>query len=290
MTILLQQLAEYAWIFYVVCAGGALFYAVRALLAHREHRLALFTLEREAAISRAVQAWAMVLVFVLIGASIFFVVRIVLPGLPIPVGDTTPAPTGLALRTPAGTPSPTSTPGIEIPTLSSATREAIPTPIPPVLTDTPVPGPTSLPLGPVSGEVNVQFGDPPFVELVSYGLSAAEVGTSESLQLTLSWRALGSSSPVNYVVFTHLRKDDGSIIAQHDGPPGGGARPLTEWAPGEVVVDVHVMTFNAEDREYTGAATIAVGLYNPEAPADRVRTGTGADYVTLPVAVNVVSR
>ncbi len=290
MTILLQQLAEYAWIFYVVCAGGALFYTVRALIAHREHRLALFTLEREAATSRAVQAWAMVLIFVLIGASIFFVVTIVLPDLPIPVGDTTPAPTGLALRTPAGTPSPTSTPGIEIPTLSSATREAIPTPIPPVLNDTPIPEPTSLPLGPVSGEVYVQFGDPPFVELVSYGLSAAEVATGESLQLTLSWRALGSSSPVNYVVFTHLRKDDGSIIAQHDGPPGGGARPLMEWVPGEVVVDVHVISFNAEYREYTGPATIAVGLYNPEVPGDRVRTGAGVDYVTLPVTVNVVSR
>jgi len=88
-------------------------------------------------------------------------------------------------------------------------------------------------------------------------------------------------------VFTHLQSDDGSILAQHDGPPAGGARPLTEWSPGETIVDVHQMAFVEGARDYTGTATLIVGLYNPETPQERVVTGTGADYVTL-VTVNVV--
>jgi hypothetical protein len=88
-------------------------------------------------------------------------------------------------------------------------------------------------------------------------------------------------------VFTHLRSSDGNIIAQHDGPPAGGARPLTEWSPGEAYVDIHPMAFADGQRGYTGPATIIVGLYNPEAPQERVVTDQGAEYATL-VLVNVV--
>jgi hypothetical protein len=157
------------------------------------------------------------------------------------------------------------------------------------VTDTPEAEATVLAVGAVSGEVRAQFGNPPFVELVSYGLSAGEVTTGQTLELTLNWRALDARSPINYVVFTHLRKDDGNIIAQHDGPPGGGAQPMVDWAPGGVIVDVHPMTFVQEYRDYVGSATIAVGLYNPEVPAERALVSTGGDYVTLPVTVVITS-
>jgi hypothetical protein len=290
MTILLQRLVEYAWIVYVVCGIGGLYYAVRALGAHRARRLAIFTLEREAATSKLVQAWAVVLVFVAAGAAVFFVTTFLLSELPLPAHDLTPEPSGLEPRTPTATPAPTPTQGIEIPTIPAATVAAIPTPIPPEVTDTPEAEATVLPLGAVSGGVGVQFGNPPFVELASYGLSAGEVVNGEMLELTLSWRALDASSPINYVVFTHLRKDDGNIIAQHDGPPGGGVQPMVEWSPGGVIVDVHPMAFGQEYPDFAGPATIAVGLYNPEVPAERALVSTGGDYVTLPVTISITSR
>ena len=110
MTILLRWLIDYAWIFYFGCAIGAIVYTVRALVAHRQRGLSLFTLERETATSRVVRAWAMVLVFVFIGATILVSANFILPDLlkdipletstpeaflpsPIPTVNLTPSPT-----------------------------------------------------------------------------------------------------------------------------------------------------------------------------------------------------
>jgi hypothetical protein len=83
-----------------------------------------------------------------------------------------------------------------------------------------------------------------------------------------------------------LLAQDGHLLAQHDGQPGGGSKPTTGWAPGESIVDLHPMAF--QDLEYVGPATIVVGLY--ASTGERVVTDTGADYVVLPVAINVVGR
>lgn len=65
---------------------------------------------------------------------------------------------------------------------------------------------------------------------------------------------------------------------------------MTTWGPGASVLDVHLMTFSEEHRGYAGSATVAVGLYNPEVPAERVLVSTGGDYVTLPVTLVVTSQ
>lgn len=283
MTILLRWLIDYAWVFYFGCAIGAIIYTVRALVAHRQRGLALFTLERETATSRVVRAWAMVLVFVFIGAAILVSANFVFPDLleDMPLESPTPqAP--LLSPTPTVNLTPSPTPEFAVPTVASTLAVVVPTSPPP--TTAPA---TSVPVGAAVGDVRVRFGNPAFAELASYSLSAVEVTTVQPLQLALNWRALEGRSPINYVVFTHLRSGDGSIIAQHDGPPAGGARPLTEWSPGETIVDVHQMAFADDARDYTGIATLIVGLYNPEAAHERVLTDTGADYVTL-VTVNVV--
>jgi hypothetical protein len=287
MTILLRWLVDYAWVFYFGCAIGAIIYTVRALTAHRQRGLALFTLERETATSRVVQAWATVLIFVFIGAAIFVGANFVLPDLlkdmPLEVSPTpqilTPSPTPTVDLTPSPTPE------FTVPTVASTLAVVLPTPPPPATTEPA----TAVPVGATAGDVRVRFGDPAFAELISYNLTAVEVSTAQPLQLTLNWRALEERSPINYVVFTHLRSSDGDIIAQHDGPPAGGVRPLTEWSPGEIVVDVHQMAFVDGYRDYIGPATLIVGLYNPEAAHERVVTDTGSDYVTL-VTVDVVSQ
>lgn len=294
MTTLLQRLIEYAWILYTGCAIGVVVYVVRALVAHKEQGLAIFTLEREMATARAVQAWGMVVIFIAIGAVIFISATFILPDLPfynpaMPLPTSTPR-AGVELFTPGATPTPTE-PLIQTLTPLTTTG-AISTPPPPEPTEPPqpepteAPTPTATPEAAASGEVSVRFGD--FAALISYSLPATQVTTSEPLLLTLYWRALEGTSPTNYMVFTHLRSEDGDLIAQHDGAPAGGNRPTTRWVAGETIVDSHPMIFNPEFLGYTGPATIAVGLY--DFGPGRVPTETGDDYFILPVTINIVSQ
>jgi hypothetical protein len=283
MTILLQKLVEYAWVFYAGCAIGALLYTIRALTAQRERGLALFTLERETATSRVIQAWVMVLVFVVIGAAIFLSTTFVLPGLPIyNAGNPPPTATLTAgVVTPAITPTPS--PALTLtPTFTpTAATVVVPTLPPPTQT----PPPTTVPEAGISGELDVRFGN--FAQLVGYSLTSAEVTTAQPVMLTLYWRRLEVASPANYVVFSHLLTEDGQrLIAQHDGAPAGGTRPLDTWTSNETIVDVHPMAFL--DAAYTGLARVAVGLYDPA--TGRVPTGTGEDHVVLPITINVVSQ
>jgi hypothetical protein len=63
-----------------------------------------------------------------------------------------------------------------------------------------------------------------------------------------------------YKVFLHLLAADGRLVAQRDGEPGGGSRPTTGWAAGEVVVDNHglLLTDDLPHGEYT----LRLGLYD----------------------------
>jgi hypothetical protein len=288
MTILLQWLVEHAWVFYAACAVGVVIYLLRALAAQRERNIALFTLERETATARIIQSWAMVLVFVIIGAVIFVSTAFVLPALPI-YGGGAPPPTptlaaGLKPATSVATPTPSPTlgPPVLSPT-PTGTGASVPPPPPPEPAEVPTPAPTDTPEATISGEVRVRFSD--FAELVGYGLLGAEFTTAQPLPLTLYWRGLEGTSTTNYVVFTHLLAQDGRLIAQHDGAPAGGTRPTTGWAPGESIVDSHPMVF--ADTAYVGPARIAVGLYDPA--TGRVLTETGDDRVILPVALDIVA-
>jgi hypothetical protein len=289
MTILLQWLVEHAWVFYVACAIGILVYAMRALAAHRERNLALFTLERETATSRVVQAWAMAFVFVVIGIAIFVGANYILPSLSAEnLGQPSPTPTpssGVQPPTP-GTVAPLDpTQDLLVPTVTATVTPTLaPTPPPAPPTEPPTPEPTETPPSVISGGVVVRFGD--FVELASFSIPASEFTTAEPLPLTLYWRKLEGTNPVDYRVFTHLLAEDGHLIGQHDGPPAGGVRPMTEWAAGEVIEDFHSMAF--QDTGYVGPARIAIGLYDPA--AGRVLASTGSDHVILPAAITIVAQ
>jgi hypothetical protein len=102
------------------------------------------------------------------------------------------------------------------------------------------------------------------------------IRAGEPLTLTLVWRAEATAAR-DFAVFTHLVGADGQIIAQHDGPPANGSRPTRGWLPGEVIVDPHVLSWQ---REYRGAATLRVGLYDP-ATGERLLWASGTDALTL---------
>ena len=288
MTVLLQWLVEYAWIFYAVCVIGVAIYVVRALAAQRERRLALFTLERETATARVVRAWAMVFVFVAIGVIIFASTNFVLPSLSI-AGPANNSPTstpssGLEPPIPGVTPTPSPTIGSLVPTSTpTATATLVPTPSPlPELTESPTPSPTDTPVTALSGEVYVRFSD--FAALVGYSLPAAEVSAAQPLPLTIYWQGVEGVSPTNYLIFTHLLSEDGRLIAQHDGAPANDTRPTSGWLAGETITDFHPMAF--QDTAYTGPASIAVGLYDPA--TGRVLTQTGDDHFILPIRITII--
>lgn len=282
MMVLIQWLVDHAWIFYVACAIGVIVYVVRALVARRERNVAMFTLERDTATTRVMRAWAMVVIFVSIGAAIFVTATFILPGLPFyDAAIPTSTPTliaGVETPTPGVTSTPNPTPELVVPTFTPAdTTAPPPTPLPPE----PTPAPTDTPEAAVSGEMYVQFSD--FAALVSYSLPGTEVTTAQPIQITLYWQALEGTSPLDYLVFTHLVSEDGRLIAQHDGVPANGSRPTTGWVAGETITDPHPMAFY--DSAYTGPARIVAGLYEPG--TGRVLTDTGDDHAVLPWAINI---
>jgi len=296
MKILLRWLVEHAWIFYVVCAIGALIHLVRALVAQREHGLALFTLERETATVRAIRAWATTFVFIGVALVVFIAVTYALPRLPAcnpesPFATPTPR-SGVELPTPSVTPTLTDT--VALPTFPPPTAVPVVATLPPNPTAAVTPGPTDTPTvtplaaGAPAGTLEVAFGD--FGVLTGYRLSSTQLVSGQPFVLTLYWQGLGGRSPTDYTVFTHLFSQDGRLIAQHDGPPAGGNAPTGTWQAGQTMEDIHQMTFRPDGQDYAGPATIIVGLYDPGNMSDRVVTSEGQDFVSLPVTILVVQQ
>lgn len=304
MTILLRWLIDNAWVLYGACAVFALIFVVKALTAHKERSLALFTLERESATARVVQSWSTFFVFLALAAIIYVATRYVLPEVPL-LDPSIPLPTatlmaGVEPVTPS--PGPSQTPQVVVVTpvpepseVESGTSATVPPPPPTVphaaeQTPTPVPDAPPTPIEgeaaaqPVSGDVSVRFGD--FARLVGYTISSARTTTTLPLQLTLYWQATEGQSPIDYMVFTHLISEDGQLIGQHDGPPGGGSKPTTSWLTNESIVDLHTLEFR--DPNYVGQATLVIGLYAPS--GERVLTQSGADYVVLPLTIVIVAQ
>jgi len=91
----------------------------------------------------------------------------------------------------------------------------------------------------------------------------AKPGPSKSRQaeVTLYWLALRESGQ-DYKAFVHLLGPDGSVIAQHDGDPGGGYTPTTRWRPGEIIADRHVLSL--PEGLPAGEYGLRAGLYQVE--------------------------
>ena len=299
MTIILRWLIDHVWLFYVGCAIGALIYLVRALAAQREQSLAMFSLEHEAATARAVRAWAMVFFFIVVSLVIFIGTRLVLASYPeydpaMPVPTSTPS---SGVNPPTPSPTTTVTDTMTLPTLpaSTATAPAVTeppanatAPPTPAATESPEPSPTptAAVAGPLSGSLDVRFGD--FGALVGWQLSSTEIAAGEPLVLTLVWQGLEGDTATNYTVFTHLLSQNGELIAQHDGPPAGGTQNTSTWSAGQVIEDTHQLSFRSGVENPIGPARLIVGLYDPANIGDRLMTSLGQDYVELPTTINVV--
>ncbi len=98
----------------------------------------------------------------------------------------------------------------------------------------------------------------------------------------LHWRS-DAAPAAPLAVSVQLLNGQGQVIAQHDGVPGGGQRPVTGWQPGEVITDNHGLVIPPGTPP--GDYQLAVVLYDPATGA-RLPAGGGepAALGTLAVA------
>ncbi len=98
------------------------------------------------------------------------------------------------------------------------------------------------------------------VKLLGYDIAPRGLEAGSPLDVTLYWQS-DRTPPAGATVFVHVFGPDGVPIAQHDGVPGDGERPMEGWLPGEVVVDRHVVAVPAGVD--VGELAVGIGLYDP---------------------------
>ena len=123
-------------------------------------------------------------------------------------------------------------------------------------------------------ETGAQFADG--TELVGYRVEG-EWQAGRRVTLVLYWRG-GQESEQSWTVFSHLLGEGNRVLAQHDGIPGGGTRPTSGWAEGEVVEDRHELSVS--EGTAPGEYEIEAGLYDARS-GERLSLDGGGDRVVL---------
>lgn len=156
MVFFLQILANYAGLIYLACVIGAVLYLREIVVARQDRKQALYSLEREAAHSRASRGVLMIFVLGVVAGVTYLLSTQVAPTLATAQPETTPTPPfTLTTETPTPTlqPSPTRTPR---PTLTPTGQAPAPQEPTPAAVESPVP--TTPPLPPAScPDPNVQL-------------------------------------------------------------------------------------------------------------------------------------
>jgi hypothetical protein len=119
--------------------------------------------------------------------------------------------------------------------------------------------------------------------LYGYDVSNTQPSSRQELSVTLYWQALAHGEQ-DLVVFVHLLDGTGRLIAQHDGVPDGGGRPISGWIEGEYIRDVHTLLWLGAP--YSGSAIVEVGIYDPVTGA-RLLTPRGDSFILLQDEITV---
>jgi hypothetical protein len=69
------------------------------------------------------------------------------------------------------------------------------------------------------------------LRLRGWSLDETQLHSGTALTMTLTWEAATELND-QYIVFVHLLSADGTLVAQHDAPPGGQVLPSSVWLPG----------------------------------------------------------
>ncbi|MCB9117940.1 MAG: glycosyltransferase family 39 protein [Caldilineaceae bacterium] len=135
--------------------------------------------------------------------------------------------------------------------------------------------PLRVPSGEVPNLVNLRFG--PAIRLAGYDVTPRQVTPRNTVAVTLYWQADGTP-PTDYSVFLHATDTAGILQAQHDSHPGQGNFPTSEWRPGAIVVDRHLLTI-PPGVPAPATLRIEAGLYDARS-GERLAVGN-ADRVAL---------
>jgi hypothetical protein len=104
----------------------------------------------------------------------------------------------------------------------------------------------------------------------------------QRVPVVLYWLAVQPDGK-DYTVFIHLVDETGNLLAQADGVPQNGRFPTTIWAPGEQVIDEHLLTLPPDLP--VGTYQIRIGLYDAQSgqriPAYVQETNRLSDDVLL---------
>jgi hypothetical protein len=96
------------------------------------------------------------------------------------------------------------------------------------------------------------------IELVATGV-LDDPHPGEPLRLAFDWRVVERVGD-SLVMFVHLVRDGGHLVAQRDAVPGNGLFPVESWEPGEVVRDQFALQLPPELPP--GEYEIQVGVYS----------------------------
>jgi hypothetical protein len=99
------------------------------------------------------------------------------------------------------------------------------------------------------------------VLLVACDLDTGQLHPGDTLHLTLHWRALRVLNE-SYMVFVHLTRTDGTIVAQRDSEPRGGRYPTNLWTINEQVSDPYDLTVPPQVEP--GLYWIRTGMFVPD--------------------------
>ena len=140
-------------------------------------------------------------------------------------------------------------------------------------------------LPPMTHALNVRMDD--VAVLRGYEVTPEPVLTAGApCTVTLIWEAGPQAATQRLKVFVHLVTEAGTLVAQHDAEPALWHRPTTGWVPGEIIEDVHPLTWLQPLSE--GPVRLRVGLYHGDSGA-RIPWETGSDALDLPLELRVQS-
>jgi 4-amino-4-deoxy-L-arabinose transferase-like glycosyltransferase len=124
--------------------------------------------------------------------------------------------------------------------------------------------------GDVPNPIDVNLGNQ--LDLIGYSLDRRSAAPTESIYLTLYWRAR-SKMTIDYTVFTHVLQPPETIWAHQDKP----LPPTSSWSIGQVVSDTYELKIKPDAPP--GVYEIEVGVYEPQ-KVERLRTITDDGRIT----------
>jgi len=118
------------------------------------------------------------------------------------------------------------------------------------------------------------FGDQQIM-LIDAGLEG-ELAPGQTVTVRAVWQAL---QPIDfdYNIFIHIVDDAGNAVAQFDGQPRKGSRPMTSWLPGEIIPDAYQLSI---PDDAPPSLHVRMGLYNWQT-LDRLPLAAGGDALTI---------